>query len=206
MSAVGLARVREWREARAARVAFAPDGVLWACSTAQELQVYEGDELVATAAAPGEVLGELTFSLDGARVLVAPLAYEVAAREWAPRPPVLEALAVGLEPDAATGFAASAGAWAPDGSALAIYGEYRPPRGLPARGGWEGPSARLVLLEDGVPRVLWEGERSAPSRARCDSTRRRRGSRRARPTARSRPGTRPRGRRSRAGARTTARW
>jgi WD40 repeat protein len=162
MTAGALAREREWQEATGWRVAYAPAGDAWACASRQELQLFEDDALVAAASAAGEVLGELTFSSDGTRVLVAPLAYDRGAGAWAPRPAVTEALVTGLEPDAATGFAASAGAWAADGSALAVYGEYRPPRGLPARGGRNGPPARLVLLDGGEPSVLWEGERSEP--------------------------------------------
>jgi hypothetical protein len=165
MTAVAMTRERDWPEATGVRVAYAPAGDAWACASRQELQLFEEDRLVASASAPGEVLGELTFSADGSRVLVAPLAYDRGAGAWAARPAVTEALTTGLEPDAAMGFAASAGAWAADGSALAVYGEYRPPRGVPARGGWNGPHARLALLDGGVPSVLWEGERSEPRTA-----------------------------------------
>jgi WD40 repeat protein len=162
MTAGALTREREWLEATGSRLAYAPAGDAWACASRLELQLFEGDALVASASAPGEVLGELTFSADGTRVLVAPLAYDRGAGGWAARPAAAEALVTGLDPEAAMGFAASAGAWAADGSALAVYGEYRPPRGLPARGGWDGPAARLVLLDGGVPHVLWEGDRSEP--------------------------------------------
>jgi WD40 repeat protein len=153
---------REFPEAMGMRVAFAPDGSAWACSSMAELRLFEGDELVATAGVAGEVLGELRFSADGTRVLAAPLAYDRAAREWSPRPPVAETLATGLEPDAAEGFSVHAGAWSADG-ALALYGEYRPPR----RGGsaWSGPTARLVLLDAGRAQVVWEGARSEPRAA-----------------------------------------
>src|SRR5215218_1837617 len=145
MAAASLAREREWSDAIGERVAYAPDGRAWACSSRQLLQLFEDDEPAATTSAPGELLSELEFSRDGTRVLVAPRAYDRAAADWAPRAAVEDALATGLDPGAAEGFAAVAGAWAPDGSALAIYGEYRPPRGLPARAGTDGPSARLVL-------------------------------------------------------------
>jgi WD40 repeat protein len=153
---------REFPEAMGLRIAFAPDGSAWACSSQVELRVFEGDELVAAEGVAGEVLGDLRFSADGARVLVAPLAYDRAARAWAPRPPVAETLAVGLDPEAAEGFSVHAGAWSAD-EALALYGEYRPPR----RGGstWSGPTARLVLLDGGRPQVVWEGARSEPRSA-----------------------------------------
>jgi hypothetical protein len=162
---VALTREREWGEATGTRVAYAPAGDAWACASRQQLQVFEDDALVADVGAPGDVLGELTFSTDGTRVLVAPLAFDRAAGAWGPRPPAGDALATGLDPDAAMGFAPSAGAWSADGSALAVYGEYRPPRGLPARPAAAGPTARLVLLDGGTPSVLWEGERSEPRNA-----------------------------------------
>jgi WD40 repeat protein len=153
---------REWPEAIGRRVAFSPDGSAWACASQAELRLFEGDELVAAEGVAGEVLGELGFSADGARVLVAPLAFARATRVWEPRPPVAETLATGLEPEAAEGFSVHAGAWSADG-ALALYGEYRPPR----RGGsaWSGPTARLVLLDAGHAQVVWEGARSEPRSA-----------------------------------------
>ncbi|WP_037408866.1 WD40 repeat domain-containing protein [Candidatus Solirubrobacter pratensis] len=165
MTAVGLELAREWHDAIGQRVAYAPDGSAWACSSRQELRLFEDDALVAAEGVAGEILGELTFSSDGARVLVAPLAYDRGARAWAPRPPVAETLATGLPSEAAEGFMASAGAWAPDGSALALYGEYRPPRGTSAGAGWSGPPARLVLLDGDAPLVIWEGTRSEPRTA-----------------------------------------
>lgn len=153
---------REWPEAIGSRVAFSPDGSAWACSSQAELRLFEGGELVAAAGVAGEVLGELGFSSDGTRVLVAPLAFARATRVWEPSPPVAETLATGLDPEAAEGFGLHAGAWSPDG-ALALYGEYRPPR----RGGsaWNGPTARLVLLDGGSAQVVWEGARSEPRSA-----------------------------------------
>jgi hypothetical protein len=165
MTAVGLELAREWQDAMGARVAYAPDGDAWACSSRQELRLFEDDALVAAEGVAGEILGELAFSTDGARVLVAPLAYDRAARAWAPRPPVAETLATGLGSEAAAGFMASAGAWSADGTALALYGEYRPPRGVPGRSGWSGPTARLVLLDRGEALVVWEGARSEPRTA-----------------------------------------
>jgi len=153
---------REWPEAIGSRVAFSPDGSAWACSSQAELRLFEGDELVAAEGVAGEVLGELRFSADGTRVLVAPRAFARATRVWEPRPPVAETLATGLDPEAAEGFGVHAGAWSADG-ALALYGEYRPPR----RGGssWNGPTARLVLLDAGRAQVVWEGARSEPRSA-----------------------------------------
>jgi WD40 repeat protein len=149
-----LTQAREWPEAMGMRVAFAPDGSAWACSSMAELRLFEGDELVATAGVAGEVLGELRFSADGARVLVAPLAYDRAARAWAPRPPET------LEP----AYTLVAGAWSADGRALALYGEHRPSR----RGGadeFEGPGARLALRDGETVQVVWEGARSEPRSA-----------------------------------------
>ena len=153
---------REWPEAIGIRVAFSQDGSAWACSSQVELRLFEGDELVAAEGVAGDVLGELGFSADGTRVLVAPLAFARATRVWEPRPPVAETLATGLDPEAAEGFSVHAGAWSADG-ALALYGEYRPPR----RGGsaWSGPTARLVLLDAGRAQVVWEGARSEPRSA-----------------------------------------
>ncbi len=162
MTGARLTREREWREATGARVAYAPDGRAWACSSAQQLHLYEDDVVVASAGAPGQLLGELSFDIDDNRVLVAPLVYGRAARDWEPSPPVRDLVAAGLDPTAAEGFAASAGAWAPDGSALAVYAEYRPPRGLPAQAGWSGPPARIVLRDGDRATVLWEGDRSEP--------------------------------------------
>src|SRR3954451_19921605 len=96
MTAVGLELAREWHDAIGQRVAYAPDGSGWACSSRQELRLFEDDALVAAEGVAGEILGELTFSSDGARVLVAPLGYERGALAWAPRPPVAETLATGL--------------------------------------------------------------------------------------------------------------
>jgi WD40 repeat protein len=162
MSEVVLTEQRAWPEAMGSRLAYAPDGRAWACASRSELQLFEDDELVASAPAPGDVLGELTFSADGTRVLVAPLAYDRAARAWLARPPAAEALRAGLEPLAAEGFAPVAGAWSPDGTALAVYGEYRAPRGIRARPAAGGVTARLVLIDGERSSVVWEGERSDP--------------------------------------------
>jgi WD40 repeat protein len=165
MTGLVLTREREWREGTGTRVAYAPDGRSWACSSSLRLHVYEDDALVASASAAGTLLGELAFALDGTRVLVAPLAYDRAARAWQPSPPMHELIAAGLPLAASAGLTASAGAWSPDGSALALYAEYRPPRGLPAREGWSGPAARLVLRDHERTRVLWEGARTDPHSA-----------------------------------------
>ncbi len=157
-----LTQAREWPEAMGTRVAFAPDGSAWACSSQAELRLFEGDELVAAEGVAGDLLGELRFSADGARVLAAPLAYDRAARAWAPRPPVIESLRSGLPPEAEAGFGVHAAAWSADG-ALALYGEYRPPRR--GGGGWDGPGARIVLLDGGRVQVVWEGARSEPRTA-----------------------------------------
>jgi hypothetical protein len=135
------------------RVAFAPDGSAWACSSMAELRLFEGDELVANAGVAGEVLGELCFSADGTRVLAAPLAFDRAARAWEPRPP--ETLDIA--------FTLVAGAWAADGRALALYGEYRPPR----RGDddYDGPPAQLVLRDGDTVQVIWEGAPLEPRSA-----------------------------------------
>ncbi len=157
-----LKLAREWPEATGTRVAFAPDGSAWACSSQAELRLFEGDELVAAEGVAGDLLWELGFSADGARVLAAPLAYDRTARAWAPRPPVGETLTTGLPPEAEAGFGVHAAAWSADG-ALALYGEYRPSR----RGGsgWDGPGARLVLLDGDRVQVVWEGARSEPRTA-----------------------------------------
>jgi WD40 repeat protein len=147
------------------RVAYAPTADAWACASRQQLHLFEGDVLVASASAPGDLLSELTFSDDGTRVLAAPLAYDRDARDWSPRPPAVAALGTGLDPGVAAGFSPFASAWASDASALCIYGEYRPPRGLPRRAGARGPTARVVVLDRGEPRVLWEGARSEPRAA-----------------------------------------
>jgi hypothetical protein len=157
-----LTREREWREATGTRVAYAPDGRAWACASSLQLHVYEDDAPAASVSAPGNLLGELAFALDGNRVLVAPRAYDRAAGTWRPSPPMHELIAADLPFSASAGLTASAGAWSPDGSALALYAEYRPPRGLPARESWSGPAARLVLRDHERTRVLWEGERSDP--------------------------------------------
>jgi WD40 repeat protein len=143
---------REWPEAIGSRVAFSPDGSAWACSSQAELRLFEGDELVAAEGVAGHVLGELCFSTDGTRVLVAPLAFARATRVWEPLPPET------LEP----AFTLVAGAWSEDG-ALALYGEHRPSR----RGGddYDGPPARLVLRDGESVQVVWEGARSEPRSA-----------------------------------------
>src|ERR1700742_616343 len=103
-----LTLAREWPQAGGRRVAFAPDGRAWACASRQQLWLFEDDEPAAEEGVAGELLDELVFSLDGTRVLVAPLAYDRGARGWAPRPPVAAALATGLPHEGATRFPAGA--------------------------------------------------------------------------------------------------
>jgi hypothetical protein len=143
---------REWPEAIGRRVAFSSDGSAWACSSQAELRLFEGDALVAAEGVAGHVLGELRFSADGARVLVAPLAFGRATRAWERAPDTFDG-----------GLTFVAGAWSGDGRALALYGEHRPSR----RGGddYDGPPARLVLRDGDTVQVVWEGARSEPRSA-----------------------------------------
>lgn len=145
---------REW-QMPATQLAYAPAGDAWAAATAQLLTLVEDGEPAATASAPGTLLGALGFTPDGDVVLAAPLRYDRAAREWAAAPEI----------DPGDGFAIHASAWSPDGAALAVYAEYRPPRGLPPRPAADGPDARLLLWEDGREIAVWEGDRDEPRRA-----------------------------------------
>jgi hypothetical protein len=163
-----LRREREWREGIGPRLAYAPDGGAWAAATPRGLTVFEDDAPAVRAPYPGGLLGGIAFSRDARRVLAAPGAFDRDAGAWAPIPDPYPAITGDLDPEAAMGFEIHGGAWDADGRGLALYAEYRAPRGIGTPSGYGGPGARLALLDGAagaLETLLWEGDASAPQRA-----------------------------------------
>jgi hypothetical protein len=162
-----LTREREWREGTGPRLAYASDGRAFASAGAQWMSLFEDDELIATEGSPRGLLGDLRFGPEDRSVLASPLAFDRAARAWEETPDLGEALFGDLPPEAAEGFAVHGGAWAPDGRALALYAEFRPRRGEGLADRYDGPKARLVVVDGRTgarEALLWEGGTSEPHR------------------------------------------
>jgi hypothetical protein len=166
---VQLRREQEWREGVGPRLAYASDGSAWAAGTPRGIAIFEGGGAPAvTAPYPGGLLGEIAFAPGDRKLLAAPGVYDRDAGAWAPLPDPYGALTGDLDPEAATGFEIHGSAWDAVGETLALYAEYRPPRGIGGPSGYGGPAARLALLDGttgALEMLLWEGETTAPHRA-----------------------------------------
>ena len=165
---VELRRERQWREGIGPRLAYASDGSAWAAATQRGLTIFEDDAPAVTAPYPGGLLGEIAFTQGDRRVLAAPGVFDRDAGAWAPLPDPYPALTGDLDPEAAMGFEIHGGAWDDDGRALALYAEYRAPRGTGSPSGYGGPGARLALLDGTsgtLETLLWEGDYTSPHRA-----------------------------------------
>jgi hypothetical protein len=165
---VELRREREWREGIGPRLAYASDGSAWAAATPRGLTIFEDDAPAVAAPYVGGLLGELAFAPGDRRVLAAPGAFDRDEGAWAPLPDPYPAITGDLDPEAAMGFEIHGGAWDAEGGSLALYAEYRAPRGIDAPSGYGGPGARLALLDAAagtLETLLWEGDYSSPHRA-----------------------------------------
>lgn len=152
----------ELREGFGHRVAFAPNGQRWATSDGGALHLFRDATYERREPTPDGRTDRLRFDSAGARVLLAPWIWDVAANVWAALPPTEPHLADGIADPGASGFfECRAAAWSPAGDELVVYAGYRPSRRPGALNNFAGPAERLLALRGATREVvamLWQGE------------------------------------------------
>ncbi len=142
---------RSWPGREATALAWSADGSLFASAIRSEITVSAGEPADSDLRVlmPGPVLS-LAFGDD--QLLAAP--FRMALGDGAVLDDVTPALTADLP---AAGYLLRACVWSPSADRAVLAGQYQPPRGIPAKPGWSGPSARVVSARGEQTSVLWEG-------------------------------------------------
>lgn len=147
------------------RLAFAPDGARWVSARAGAAQLWRADAagaaMIAEVIAESSVTGHVRFSRDGARLLLAPFAYDLARGAWIAQASLADKLGPpGGEPGL---YIAAASDWAADGADLVVAASSR-------RG--DGPRERVIVLRGDERAVIdtpYEGDHEIRSVAIDDA-------------------------------------
>jgi WD40 repeat protein len=156
-----LSRLAFFPGGYATELAFAPDGVTWACARTGTIQLWRNTHRLHEIQMPGHAMGPVRFTDDGNLLLAGPFLVSGQEGRLVPRPSLVDRLGFGIDagPLSPTQMAPQYSAFTPDMTALLVYARYQPGQGFETSP-YNGPHERLILLDGRTrqPRaVLWEG-------------------------------------------------
>jgi WD domain, G-beta repeat len=136
----------------------AVQGPLIAAATDEDITVWRDLQRAAGASAPGPI-DRVRFTGDGAQLLAAPYAFDVASAGWSTLGDLQPALLHDLAGPSKGELKVRRADWSADGTELVVYVEHRAARGVPSGSSSSAPAARLIWMDRArkVIAVPWTG-------------------------------------------------